>query len=195
MKTMLLATATALSLAAMPVAAQQADAPLGSTNSIADKREYTADQQAVYDALEPEQRMDFDAWAYERQLVYFEQRDPVRVYYWTLEPDEQVMWWQLTPAERVAVAEAIEAQERQMLWDQYTTRYAVAEPVATTQPSEPQITYVSNEMAQPVAKHSGEYPVCKSDADDACINAWEAGKRGAGVNKPLDNWPGEPASS
>ena len=41
---------------------------------------------------------------------------------------------------------------------------------------------------------TGELPICSADQQDNCINAWEAGKRGPGVNRPLDYWPGQPAS-
>lgn len=52
--------------------------------------------------------------------------------------------------------------------------------------------FVRNETAQAApAARQGEYPVCKGDQQDGCINSWEANKTG---NKPLDYWPGRPAS-
>ena len=37
-------------------------------------------------------------------------------------------------------------------------------------------------------------PICQKGQQDNCINAWEAGKRGRGVDRPLNYWPGKPAS-
>ena len=52
--------------------------------------------------------------------------------------------------------------------------------------------FVSNAVVQNIpAPHQGEYPVCESDADDNCINAWAAGRRGPGVDRPLEYWPGD----
>ena len=56
------------------------------------------------------------------------------------------------------------------------------------------MNWANNEVVQTVPTSSmrnGEYPVCEGDMDDSCINAWEAGQRGPGVNRPLQYWPGE----
>ncbi len=58
--------------------------------------------------------------------------------------------------------------------------------------------FVSNEMVQSTpgdqGPPTGEVPICSANEQDNCINAWEAGKRGRGVTKPLGYWPGKPAS-
>jgi len=38
---------------------------------------------------------------------------------------------------------------------------------------------------------TGDLPVCENNAQDNCINAWEAGRRGAGVTRPLENFPAD----
>ena len=38
---------------------------------------------------------------------------------------------------------------------------------------------------------TGDLPICSPNQQDNCINSWEA--RGTGT-KPLDYWPGRPAS-
>jgi len=60
------------------------------------------------------------------------------------------------------------------------------------------VQFVKREMTQPVAASvnaeaaaSGDLPICKKDQQDGCINAYE--KTGKG-NKPLNYWPGKPAS-
>ena len=38
---------------------------------------------------------------------------------------------------------------------------------------------------------TGDLPICENNAQDNCINAWEAGQRGAGVTRPLENFPAD----
>lgn len=199
MRNLLLASATAISLLAAPTLAQdQADAPLGSTNSIADKRSFTPEQQAVYDRLEPEFRTLFDAWEPDRQVMYFGWTDALRGYYHTLDPRQQEAWWYLSPEQRIDMFQ-MQGEQRELAWNDVLSQVAAAEagtPAATTAAASGQTSFVSNSVVQQApAPHSGEYPVCTSDADDNCINAWAAGERGPGVTRPLDHWPGKPASS
>lgn len=156
MRKMLLATATALTMAAVPAAAQ--------VNSVEDKRDMSAEQQAIYDAFTPEQRVVFDTYSPEYQTVYYSWDPMLRDYYWTITPEEQLAFYSLTPEERYALS--------------YGTSG---------------MTYQSTPVVQTLAatSHSGEYPVCTGDNDDHCINAWAAGKRGPGVDRPLGYWPGE----
>jgi hypothetical protein len=56
------------------------------------------------------------------------------------------------------------------------------------------IRFVTSERVQAVADTgpaTGNLPVCSANQTDNCINAWEAGRRGAGVNRPLESYPGE----
>lgn len=38
---------------------------------------------------------------------------------------------------------------------------------------------------------TGAVPVCQPGQYDNCMNPWEAGKRGPGVKRPLEYWPGD----
>lgn len=55
------------------------------------------------------------------------------------------------------------------------------------------IRFQSSTVVQPIADNrpstSGEVPVCDRNRTDSCINPWEAGRRGANVNRPLDTFP------
>ena len=59
----------------------------------------------------------------------------------------------------------------------------------------PKIDYVSQEMVQQVPKGeepaTGDLPICKPKQETNCINSWEANKTG---NRPINYWPGRPAS-
>ncbi|RKF19224.1 hypothetical protein D6851_12180 [Altericroceibacterium spongiae] len=80
------------------------------------------------------------------------------------------------------------------------------EPMPTTSASPTQQTATgttrqaprmeSNPMIQrvpePVSKTPDGYPVCGKDQTDGCIQPRAAGKNYG--NRPLDYWPGEPAS-
>ena len=55
--------------------------------------------------------------------------------------------------------------------------------------------YVAGEVTQttPASTHAaGEYPICKGEIQDGCIQPRAAGKNWG--NRPLDYWPGRPAS-
>jgi len=73
-------------------------------------------------------------------------------------------------------------------WAEASTKVAVAERASAA----PTITFISEPVVQPIAlARNGAYPVCRGDADDSCINGWEAGRRGPGVNQPLAYYPGD----
>lgn len=196
MRKTILAAATALSLAAMPVVAQDAA-----------NRDPGA--QAVYEALSPEQQAMFDRLTPDRQVMYFGWTDALRDYYWTLGQQRQDAWWYLSDEQRIALFRIQDSQQREEMWssiveqvaalDQPDTSRDVPTPASgssatTTEGTE--VTFVSNSVVQDAPPpHQGEYPVCTDGRTDNCINAWEAGQRGPGVTRPLDHWPGEPASS
>lgn len=201
MRNLILATATALSMAAAPAAAQHAgDASRGSTNSIADKRTMTPSERVIYDAIPAEQRSAFDGWGDDRQVLYFGWTDALRGYYWSLSAAQQDAWWYLTPQQQATIFQIQDEEARQLAWNSVLTQVASIEAQetspATPMPSSSDITYVSNAMVQAApAPRQGEYPICKdANASDNCINAWAAGERGSGVTRPLDYWPGESAS-
>ncbi|MBX7500008.1 hypothetical protein K3181_00955 [Qipengyuania sp. YG27] len=56
--------------------------------------------------------------------------------------------------------------------------------------------FVSKEVTQTTpasykAASGDDLPVCKGDQQDGCINSWAKNKTG---NRPLEYWPGKPAS-
>ena len=75
-----------------------------------------------------------------------------------------------------------------------TTTTAVAATAAPVTSGD--MRFVSNAVVQniPMDQATGDVPVCKEGQTDNCINAWEAGRRGANVTRPLQEWPGRPAS-
>lgn len=56
------------------------------------------------------------------------------------------------------------------------------------------IRFVSSTVVQPTPTDAGpptgDVPICGRNDYDNCINAWEAGRRGAGVDRPADRYPG-----
>ena len=193
MKTFLAATAAAtLALTAAPA---MADDHMGD-----DMVELTTAQQTMYDGWPEDRRMAYDGWPMEAQS-----------YYWTLTPAQTEAWWVLTDEQRVRVVGMNEMQ-REQAWTSIIAQVngAPAPSAATPTSTSPNSTsttansmattrgnirFVSNERVQSApAPHQGEYPVCSANQQDNCMNAWEAGRRGAGVNRPLDYWPGRPAS-
>lgn len=70
-------------------------------------------------------------------------------------------------------------------------------PAATGYDTQPAMRMESNPMIQQVPASaqptSGDYPICSKDQTDGCIQPRAAGKNYG--NRPLDYWPGEPASS
>ncbi|WP_179405785.1 hypothetical protein [Novosphingobium marinum] len=204
MKNILCASAVALSMSMVPAIASAQSTVPGSVNSVDDKRgdfEMDATQKADYDSWPDERRMDYDTWPSEYQ-----------VYYWDLDPNYRTGYWALTPEQRTQIYNMTEAQQQQA-WNSVMTQMGAqsanaqamnsgtmnSTQTATRTAAPSNVNYANNEMVQgnmsATAKQPSEYPICKSDSDDSCINAWAAGKRGPGVDKPLSYWPGKPASS
>lgn len=182
MNKILLAGATALSLACLPAAASAQTIVL------------TPTQQASDDSWPAPQRTAYDAWTPE-----------IRTYYWTLTPDQQRGWWMLnaeqrqrlyamTPDQRAAAWTAVMAQ----VDGQPSTHASPTAHAATTMTQTPSgnIIYSRTETAQalPAAPRAadGNYPPCRGTQADNCINPREAGLNYG--NRPLQHWPGQPAS-
>lgn len=187
----ILAAATALSMAAMPAVAQGQD---GATM-------YPAEHQQIIETMDDNQRVIFDSWDAERQAAYFGWDDTTRNYYWTLDSDQQNAWWYLDDQQRLSLVMIESPDQRDAIWTAIIAQVNELEPTpsatttaATTTSAD--VNFVSNEMVQnvPMPSTPKEYPVCESDDDDSCINAWAAGQRGPGVSRPLDYWPEQPAS-
>lgn len=202
MRTLLLTGAAALSLVAVPfvAAAQQAGASTHTTHEAgAAGHTLTAEQQAA-----------FDAWAADRQAIYVAWPPAYQGYYWTLTTPQQDAYFLLT-AEQRAQIDKMNAEQRKLAWQSIERQVAgaptaneanaAARPVAETTvatratPAGPQqviTTTVSNAVPPPASALNKEYPVCRGAVQDSCVNPREAGLNYG--NRPLDHWPGEPAS-
>lgn len=192
MKRYILAGAAALALA-LPVAAQDM-----AVSSDGDVYVMTSTQQSMYDTWPADRRTAYDSWPRDYQ-----------VYFWTLTPEQMNGWWVLTDDQRARVY-AMTPEQRTAAWAAIASQMAGGTPntnasataqtattaAATASTSGPR--FVSNEVVQTTPADttpaSGDLPICTPNQQDNCINAWEAGKRGPNVTRPLDHWPGRPAS-
>lgn len=176
---------------------------------------------AVYDAWPAERRAMYDAWP-ETYKSYFWTLSPDQMRgWWILTDDQRARVYAMAPEQRVAAWSTIIAQ---MNGAPAPGASAEASTAASTSGSADnsmasgsssasmpgmssgsmgtmasgQVQFVRKEVAQPVAGsadsaalQSGDLPVCKPNQQDGCINGWEKNRKG---NKPLDHWPGRPAS-
>lgn len=182
-------------MAAVPVSTQ--------VNHVEDKREMTEQQQMMYDELDAQQRAMFDTYTPEQRTMYFGWKDALRGYYWSLDADQQNARWYLDDSQRATLFQIQAPEQRTAAWNSVIAQVEQMEAQGTNQQASTdnanatgEMEWASNAVIQDIpAPHQGEYPVCESDADDSCINAWAAGQRGPGVDRPVDYWPGESASS
>lgn len=183
MKNLILASAAVFAFTATPAFADH--------HMEGEMAEYvlSADQQVIYDGWPEERRMTYDAWPAGAQD-----------YYWTLDPAQAAGWWVLTDEQRVRIYE-MTPDQRASAWTAIAAQMGNANETAvaarTSASTSAGPRFVSSEVVQttPANRNAGgELPICSSDEEDNCINAWEAGKRGPGVNRPLEYWPGRPAS-
>lgn len=186
MNTRILAGAAAVAVALSPAALSAQ----GSINSIDDKRPDMTEQQMA----------DYESWPEDRRTMYDTWTPEYQAYYWTLTPAQTEGWWVLNPQQRTQVY-AMTPEQQSAAWNSIVAQMNGTDMSAraantTGASTTAQVNYESNAMVQPVPQNTvqGEYPVCQSEADDACINPWAAGMRGPGVDRPLDYWPGERAS-
>lgn len=180
MRNLMLAGAAALSMALVPATASADDHMAG------EKMEMTEMQKADYDSWDETQRTAYDGWDLAAQQYYWTLSDAERGAWWMLTNDQRMRVMAMTPTQRTAAWSSIMAQVNGTTTPAATT--AAADTTATSE-----VRYVSNEMAQttPMAEQPSEYPVCSKDVQDSCINSWAVNKTGT---KPLDYWPGKPAS-
>lgn len=186
MNKLIFAGAAALALAASPSIAQ--DVAVDAEGNV---YVMTDAQQVMYDGWPEVRRVAYDAWPY-----------GVQEYYWTLTPEQNAGWWLLNDSQRVRIYE-MTPEQRAQAWTAVAAQMSNASDTAvaartsasaaTTGPR-----FVRSEVIQttPASDRAadGELPICADKAQDNCINAWEAGKRGPGVSRPLEYWPGRPAS-
>lgn len=206
MKT-LLATGAALGLimAAAPVTAQTA---MDDSMATATSTELSTTQQTAYDGWPADRQTTYDAWPAEAQS-----------YFWTLNQDQMRGWWALNDEQRVRIV-GMAPEQRTAAWTSILSQLTGAAPASATSSASAaampgpasartttaprnsaasrNIEFRSTERVQATPNDQGppdgEVPVCSANEQDNCINAWESGKRGPGVNRPLETWPGRPAS-
>ncbi|TMM50152.1 hypothetical protein [Qipengyuania marisflavi] len=179
MRNLILAGAAALAFTAAPAIAQ--DVAVDANGNV---YVLTTDQQTMYEGWPAERRVMYDAWPY-----------GVQEYYWTLAPTEVDGWWVLNDEQRVRIFE-MTPQQRTVAWSQIATQMGAAPAPASRPATGTMPRFVTGEVAQttPAAMTpaGGEYPPCKGDQQDNCINPREAGLNYG--NRPLNYWPGKPAS-
>jgi type II secretory pathway pseudopilin PulG len=163
-------------------------------------QDMAVDAQGNVYVMTPVQQSAYDTWPPDRQTMYTGWPDTYKTYYWTLTPSQQTGWWALTDEQRAKVY-AMTPDMRTTTWasiekQMMNTPSASASMMAGASTAGATMQFVSNAMVQSVPTDAAPAnpPICKAGQQDNCINAWEAGKRGAGVNRPLDHWPGKPAS-
>ncbi|QZD89471.1 hypothetical protein K3148_11735 [Qipengyuania aurantiaca] len=188
MKNLILAGAAALAFTAVPAAADHHMEGEVTTYQLGE------DQVVIYEGWPEDRRVIYDAWPY-----------GVQEYYWTLEPAQTEGWWVLTDPQRVRIYE-MTPDQRAMAWQQInaqmsgdnnasTTGTTARTTAATTTSASPR--FVRSEVTQTTpagytaAASGDDLPVCTPNQQDGCINSWEKNKTG---NRPLEYWPGRPAS-
>ena len=141
----------------------------------------SAEQQAMYDGWEVDQQTTFDAWPAAAQT-----------YYWTLDDTQQDIWWNaLNNDQRVRIV-GMNPQARAAAWTSINAQMAenAATPSANASATtETTPSRSANSSASPATR---EYPPCRGEVQDSCINPREAGLNYG--NRPLNYWPGRPAS-
>jgi hypothetical protein len=187
MRNLILAGAAALAFTAAPAVAQ----------------DVAVDAEGNVYVLTDEQQTMYDGWPADRQTSYDGWPNEVQEYYWTLTPVQTEGWWVLTDDQRVRIYK-MTPEARTQAWTQISSQMSSAAGTATASAattaaasaSSATPRFVSKEVTQATpsgyAAASGEdVPVCKGDQQDGCINSWEKNKTG---NRPLEYWPGKPAS-
>lgn len=192
MRNLILAGAAALAFSAAPALAQTT----------------TQDMDAGAYNMNPAQQQMFMNWEDDQRIAYTRWPIEVQEYYWTLTDDQVRGWWVLNDEQRMRIA-GMQPQQRAAAWTSIMNQMSGATPMPATQSATAGTAPASraaNTMAGNIQFRStavvqntpgdqgpptGEVPICSPNEQDNCINAWEAGRRGPGVAKPLGYWPGE----
>ena len=202
MKTLLLAGAAMIATAGLSTAANAQD--MGDM----------AEDAATAVALTAAQQTMYDGWPMDRRTMYDGWPADVQTYYWTLPADRQNAYWMLNDEQRLQVYN-LEPAQRTAAWTSIMAQVngtempaanasttGMANSSASTAPNasttgtamaSTNARMNSGGMVQQVpAAQTGEYPPCRGDVQDSCVNPREAGLNYG--NRPLDYWPGRPAS-
>lgn len=179
MKNFILTGAAVLAFATLPASAQ--------AQSVSHEHGTMTDQQmGMYDSWPAERKAEYDRWP-----------ENVRVYFWSLDPDQQLGWWTLTNDQRARVY-AMTPPQRIQAWAAINQQLRQRNAMNASASASGNMRWVSNPVVQPIAAdqasyNGGDVPICGPNEYDNCMNAWEAGKRGPNVTKPLGYWPGHTA--
>lgn len=221
MKGTLLAAAAALALA-IPGGMAIAQETTVATDAAGNTYVLTAEQKVMYDGWPADRRISYDAWPDTYKTYYWTLTPDQQTGWWALNAEQRGQVYAMTPEQRIAAWASITAQmsgaaptttggsaaaadmatasdttaaDAAMSPDAATPMASAHAAMATTAGN---MQFVRREITQPVAASadaaalaSGEVPVCKKGQQDGCINGWEKNKTG---NKPLNYWPGKPAS-
>ncbi len=184
MRNLILAGAAALAFA-VPAAAQ----------------DVAVDAEGNVYVLTDVQTVMYDGWPAERRVMYDAWPMPVQEYYWTLDPMQNEGWWVLDDVQRVRIYE-MTPEARVAAWTSIAAQMNASTPMgsATTTARARSIVsgsprFVSTPMVQPIsdtpAPTGDDLPICTPNQQDNCINSFEANGTGT---RPLNYWPGRPAS-
>lgn len=220
MKKAILAGAASLSLTALPgalTAQQTTDATMAETDM--EQYSMNTSQQSMYDAWPAERRQAYDSMDGLMQEYYFTLDAQQQETWWLLTDEQRSQLYSLTPQQRTATWASLRQQMSAMRSGNMNntttaTTGSMANPGMTGQsgamasPSmsgqtgsmamnnsgmaSGNIRFVSAPVVQniPMDQATGDVPVCDNNQYDNCMNAYEAGRRGPNVTRPLDSYPG-----
>lgn len=179
MRSMFLTTAAAvLSLAVLPSAGHAQDAPPPPPPAAAPP--------GPASALTPEQQGEVDGWPADRKAAYEGWAAPMQQYFWSLGTAEREAWWVLTEEQRTQVFQMAPAQ-REVAWASILEQVSGGPAPAPAPGAPPPPPPPSADAAPPAPQAAKDYPLCRGEVQDSCINPREAGENWGNV--PLDELP------
>jgi len=217
MRNTILAGVAALALA-IPAIAQDATVE-AETTATTPAATLTAAQQAQYDGWPADRQMAYDKWPADVQGYYWTLTPQQVEGWWALTDAQRVQVFQMTPEQRVTAWTSITAQlaggppptaapapaatAAPMGTAASTASASASMPASASMASTAatstgtvsgNVRFVRGEVAQtaPAATPGAEYPPCRGEVTDGCVNPREAGLNYG--NRPLNYWPGRPAS-
>ena len=185
--------------------------------------EMTAQQSGMYDGWPADRRTAYDGWPYDVQEYYWTLEPNQTEGWWMLNDEQRTRIYAMTPEQRTMAWQQISTQMNAMQNSQGNSATSGSNNANMTNPGNSAMSgsnnasmtgntarttaasansmqprFVRSEVVQTTpgdqGPPTGDLPICEDNAQDNCINAWEAGERGPGVTRPLDYWPGQPAS-
>lgn len=145
---------------------------------------YPADYRTAYWAWPADYRNAYWQWPADYRTSYWTWPSNYQTYYWGLTPEQQTAWWALSAEQRGQIL-AMTPEQQMAAWTSINSQITASKTPNTV------MTTSTTAQATPAAR-TGEYPICGGAIQDSCINPREAGKNYG--NRPLQYWPGKPAS-